>query len=132
MRTVIVAKQKGGVGATTLVREIGVAAAASGKRVIFVDLDPQGTLRGWWNRRTEGVEDDPNPGLATPDPAAIEPALEQLRDVGADLCLVDFPPSIHPFPTPDGPRGPRRQAALGVAQIAALSGAPILPCAAQT
>jgi lysophospholipid acyltransferase (LPLAT)-like uncharacterized protein len=34
--------------------------------------------------------------------------------------------------TPDGPRGPRRQAALGVAQIAALSGAPILPCAAQT
>ena len=33
---------------------------------------------------------------------------------------------------PDGPRGPRRQAALGVAQIAALSGAPILPCAAQT
>jgi len=34
--------------------------------------------------------------------------------------------------TPDGPRGPRRQAAFGVAQIAALSGAPILPCAAQT
>ena len=34
--------------------------------------------------------------------------------------------------TPDGPRGPRRQAAPGVAQIAALSGAPVLPCAAQT
>ena len=33
---------------------------------------------------------------------------------------------------PDGPRGPRRQAAAGVAQIAALSGAPVLPCAAQT
>lgn len=34
--------------------------------------------------------------------------------------------------TPDGPRGPRRSAAPGVAQLAALSGAPVLPCAAQT
>ena len=34
--------------------------------------------------------------------------------------------------TPDGPRGPRRQAAPGVAQLAAMSGAPVLPCAAQT
>jgi lysophospholipid acyltransferase (LPLAT)-like uncharacterized protein len=34
--------------------------------------------------------------------------------------------------TPDGPRGPRRIAAPGVAQLAALSGARILPCAAQT
>jgi lysophospholipid acyltransferase (LPLAT)-like uncharacterized protein len=34
--------------------------------------------------------------------------------------------------TPDGPRGPRRIAAPGVAQLAALSGVPVLPCAAQT
>lgn len=34
--------------------------------------------------------------------------------------------------TPDGPRGPRRRAAAGVAQIAELSGIPVLPCAAQT
>jgi len=34
--------------------------------------------------------------------------------------------------TPDGPRGPRRVAAAGVAQLAALSGSPVLPCAAQT
>jgi lysophospholipid acyltransferase (LPLAT)-like uncharacterized protein len=34
--------------------------------------------------------------------------------------------------TPDGPRGPRRQAADGIALVAALSGVPILPCAAQT
>jgi lysophospholipid acyltransferase (LPLAT)-like uncharacterized protein len=33
--------------------------------------------------------------------------------------------------TPAGPRGPRRVAAPGVAQVAALSGAPVLPCAAQ-
>ncbi len=34
--------------------------------------------------------------------------------------------------TPDGPRGPRRVAAPGVAQLAALSQAAVLPCAAQT
>ena len=62
----MVAKQKGGVGATTLARELGVAAAAAGKRVVFVDLDPQGTLRGWWNRRTESAEGEPNPALAAP------------------------------------------------------------------
>ena len=33
--------------------------------------------------------------------------------------------------TPDGPRGPRRQAAGGVVQLAAQSGAKVLPCAAQ-
>lgn len=31
--------------------------------------------------------------------------------------------------TPDGPRGPRRVAAAGVAQLAAVSGKPVLPCA---
>lgn len=34
--------------------------------------------------------------------------------------------------TPDGPRGPPRQPARGVAQLAALAGVPILPVAAQT
>jgi lysophospholipid acyltransferase (LPLAT)-like uncharacterized protein len=34
--------------------------------------------------------------------------------------------------TPDGPRGPRRVAASGVAQLAARSGAPVFPCAAIT
>ncbi len=34
--------------------------------------------------------------------------------------------------TPDGPRGPRRVAAAGVASLAALSGAAVLPCAAAT
>jgi lysophospholipid acyltransferase (LPLAT)-like uncharacterized protein len=38
----------------------------------------------------------------------------------------------HILITPDGPRGPRRQAAPGVAQIAALSGATIMPVGAQT
>jgi hypothetical protein len=34
--------------------------------------------------------------------------------------------------TPDGPRGPPRTAAPGVAQLAALASVPIIPCAART
>ncbi len=34
--------------------------------------------------------------------------------------------------TPDGPRGPRRRAAPGIAQLAAASGLPVLPTAAAT
>jgi lysophospholipid acyltransferase (LPLAT)-like uncharacterized protein len=34
--------------------------------------------------------------------------------------------------TPDGPRGPRRRAALGVAQLAAMSGAAVVPVGAST
>lgn len=97
MRVVMMAKQKGGVGATSLARELGVAAAAAGKRVVFVDLDPQGTLRGWWNRRTENAAGDPNPGLATPTPGELSGALAQLRTAGVDLCIIDTPPSVHPF-----------------------------------
>lgn len=97
MRVVMVAKQKGGVGATTLARELGVAAAAAGRRVVFVDLDSQGTLRGWWNRRTEGVQGDPNPALATPPPAQMADAIEQLRAAGGELCVIDTPPSVHAF-----------------------------------
>ncbi len=38
----------------------------------------------------------------------------------------------HVVITPDGPRGPRRVAAQGVARLAAVSGVAVLPCAAQT
>jgi chromosome partitioning protein len=41
---VIFSNQKGGVGKTTLTREIGLTLATIGKRVLLVDCDPQGNL----------------------------------------------------------------------------------------
>ncbi len=43
-RTILFSNQKGGVGKTTLTREIGLTLAQSGKRVLLVDCDPQGNL----------------------------------------------------------------------------------------
>jgi chromosome partitioning protein len=43
-RVVIFSNQKGGVGKTTLTRELGIYVASRGKRLLFIDCDPQGNL----------------------------------------------------------------------------------------
>ena len=48
------------------------------------------------------------------------------------VLLAQLQAGEHVLITPDGPRGPRRRAAAGAAQLAGLSGAPILPVGAQT
>jgi chromosome partitioning protein len=98
MQVLMLAKQKGGAGASTIARELGVAAASDGLRVVFVDLDPQASLSKWWNRRTAGVEGEPNPALASPRPESFLDVLGRLRAAGAvDLVVIDVPPSVHAF-----------------------------------
>lgn len=54
--TIIFANQKGGVGKSTLCREIGIYLASIGLRVLLVDSDPQGNL-------TKGLTDEDKAGL---------------------------------------------------------------------
>ena len=44
MKIVIFSNQKGGVGKTTICREIGIYFGSIGKNILFIDADPQGNL----------------------------------------------------------------------------------------
>ena len=36
---------------TTLVRNLPVAATQDGRHILYLELDPQGSLRAWWEGR---------------------------------------------------------------------------------
>jgi chromosome partitioning protein len=72
-RIYAIAQQKGGVGKTTTVINLGAALADAGKRVLLVDLDPQGAL-------TAGVGENPS--------AIAQTIYEVLRNGRAELSSV--------------------------------------------
>ena len=89
MKTILVTAQKGGSGKTTLVRNLAVAATQDGYNVLCLDLDPQGSLRAWWESREAEApsmfDRDPLPGLLQ---ASLNAAQKQF-----DLCIIDTPPA---------------------------------------
>lgn len=89
MQTILIAAQKGGAGKTTLARNISVAASHNGRTVLCLDLDPQGSLRAWWESR-----DADTPAMLDRDPAphALKPTLDAAR-AQFDLCIIDTPPA---------------------------------------
>lgn len=126
MRIVGIVNQKGGVGKTTTAINLAAYLAASGKRVLLVDVDPQGNATsGLGQRGTERglyealnrtapldacITETAQPNLrllaATPDLAGAGVELAEdpyaLREVlqGAqdyDLVLIDAPPSLGPL-----------------------------------
>ncbi|MDT8428985.1 MAG: ParA family protein [Pseudomonadales bacterium] len=56
MRVWSVANQKGGVGKTTTVVALGSLLAASGKRVLMLDLDPQGSLSSYFRLQPDTLK----------------------------------------------------------------------------
>ena len=117
-RTIVVANQKGGVGKTTLVANLGVALAELGLKVILVDLDSQGAL-------TATLGHDPYTltrtayTLLTSDAASpastLRPVLPNLVLVPAsvDLAAIEYLLSEHPD------RALRLKFALGRSRIPA-------------
>lgn len=89
MRTLVIAAQKGGAGKTTLARNLAVAAVQDGQRVLCLDLDPQQSLRQWWQGR-EG--DAPMMLASDPLPPALRDTLAAAQG-RFDLVVIDTPPA---------------------------------------
>ncbi len=93
------ANQKGGVGKTTSALNIAACIARSGKRVLFIDTDPQGNATsglGIVKRSITGSVYDLIIGRSTWEDTAIESNVRGLSIipssinlVGAELELVD-------------------------------------------
>jgi len=91
MQTIGLAAAKGGVGKTTLTSWLAAAALLEDpdRRIAVMDLDPQGSLTLWWNRRG-GAQ----PSLVRLKGESIATVQARLALARFDLLIVDCPPGF--------------------------------------
>ena len=85
MRSIAFLTQKGGAGKTTLTASLAVAAAAAGEKVIALDLDSQGSLVRWSERRM--AANAPNRVVIEPLESERLPQLSAILEGLADRGL---------------------------------------------
>ena len=86
LKTIAFVNSKGGTGKSTLAAAVGVAAEASGEKVFMIDLDPQGSLSAWGERRKA---DTPAVDRIAPD--RLPAAIAGLAAGGYTLAIIDTP-----------------------------------------
>lgn len=99
MKTVVFAATKGGVGKSTLCTALAVMAAQERRKTAMLDLDPQGSLSQWFQRRLgDDPPNDANPELysfQTKDGfATLQEAVDVLSANDIDWLLVDTGPGL--------------------------------------
>lgn len=109
MKVIAFMTQKGGTGKTTLAASIGVAAQEAGERVFLIDLDPQGSLASWGERREADT-----PGVDRIGPDKLSAALMGLEKAGYTLAIIDT----------QGVDSPATAAAMRVADLSLIPAKP--------
>jgi chromosome partitioning protein len=90
-RVIVVANQKGGVGKTTTVINLGAALAVLGYRVVLVDLDSQGALSAAFGYNPYQVERSTTDLLINPEiplKSVLQPCRERLQVAPASAELL--------------------------------------------
>ena len=94
---IMLSSPKGGVGKSSIARNILVLAARAGKSVAGLDLDQQGTLATWAQRRERVRLQIPEITEVPVVQASLDDwrgALRRVKSLKVDLAVIDTPPSI--------------------------------------
>ncbi len=95
MKRLLISGPKGGIGKTTISRNIAVAGALAGFSVATLDLDMQRGLTKWFSKRPDDMASITH-FEATMLTSDVQDALAGI--VGFDLLIIDTPPSIEDHP----------------------------------
>lgn len=91
MKVLVVLSRKGGVGKSTIARSLAVQALIAGQKSALLDVDVQATSANWGRRREATA-----PAVVHIGSDSVAKALEKLQKQGAQLVIIDTPPSVHP------------------------------------
>jgi chromosome partitioning protein len=94
MRIITFVTQKGGAGKTTLAVNCAVAAEQKKKKVLILDLDPQGSAEGWYQDREKET-----PRLVRLESWSLPDAIAKAKTAGFDYVMIDTPGRDEPSTT---------------------------------
>jgi chromosome partitioning protein len=89
---ITIAQQKGGAGKSTVAAHLAVALAQKGEKVIIVDIDPQGSLKHWYEIREQTFGKGYTiVQLFSSSGWRVSSTIAQYKDK-SDFIIIDSPP----------------------------------------
>ena len=91
-KVITIAQQKGGAGKSTVAAHLAIALCQKGKRVVLVDIDPQGSLTMWHGLREKQFgKDYTGIHFVSSSGWRVGSAIGQYKN-NSDVIIIDSPP----------------------------------------